>query len=48
MVILECFNIDALFDIIKVNEDKEDIMTEVQRQRLLNFELVFRYNKLGS
>jgi hypothetical protein len=37
---LECFNVKALFNIILVDLDKGDIMTEEQRQRLLDFELV--------
>jgi hypothetical protein len=47
MAILECFNMDALFHIMKVNEDEEDMMTEVQRQRLLDFELVLDVTNLG-
>jgi hypothetical protein len=38
---------DALFHIMKVNEDEEDMMTEVQRQRLLDFELVLDVTNLG-
>jgi hypothetical protein len=37
---LECFNIDALYTIMLIDLDKGDIMTEEQRQRLLDFELV--------
>jgi hypothetical protein len=40
MAILECFNVEALFNIILMDLDKGDMITEEQRQRLLNFELV--------
>jgi hypothetical protein len=40
MAILECFNVKALFNIMLVDLDKGDMMTEEQRQRLLDFELV--------
>jgi hypothetical protein len=31
MAILECFNVEALFNIILIDLDKGDIMTEEQR-----------------
>jgi hypothetical protein len=40
MAILECFNVDAIYTIMLIDPYKGEMMTEEQRQRLLDFELV--------